>query len=278
MVFLRNGFLNRGAQLFFKWAITAIVGWGFEMKVETILRVFRRHIVAVLMLSLLPSLNAEAKGGGGGHSLGVVAGSISTEQEHINTLISRANTREGGISTGALNSAYEVGAFYGYRFDGSMIAFQLRPTFFYQSEDGAGASGKFEYSVIGFTFFPSLRLYPLENEFMKFFMQFGLGYGRANSQIKEGPNDVKFAGGAFGTLMGMGAEFCFSPSHCLSVEGNVRYLVIERNIASSVSGDFTTSANSVSQAEQKKEVEFDGSDLATRMSGIQFLLGYTFYF
>ncbi len=241
-------------------------------------RVAQQLIVVTMFIALVFSGNANAKGGAGGHSIGLVAGTISTEQEHMNTLISRANTREGGISTGSLNSAYEVGAFYGYRFDGSIIAMQLRPTFFYQAEDGAGASGKFEYSVVGFTFFPTLRIYPLENEFMKFYMQFGLGYGRANSQVKEGDNDVKFAGGAFGTTTGLGAEFCFSPSHCLSVEGNFRYLVVERNIASSVSGDFTTSANSISQAEKDKEVEFDGSDLATRMSGLQFLLGYTFYF
>ena len=41
----------------------------------------------------------------------------------------------------------------------------------YQKEDGTGSDGTYSYSVTGWTVFPMLRLYPLENEFMKFYMQ-----------------------------------------------------------------------------------------------------------
>lgn len=237
--------------------------------------------IVVVAIASIVSVHTFARGGGGGgmsgnNSIGLGVGTVDTSQEHMNTLIQRANTREGGITTGTLNRAYEGAAFYQYRFDGSIIALQLRPSFFYEAEDGTGASGKFEYSVIGFTVFPLLRIYPLENEFMKFYMQFGLGYGRANSVIREGPAEAKFSGGAFGTTMGLGAEFCFAPGHCLFTEGNYRYVVIERNMASSVTGTFAS--DSLSQAVQKEEVEWDRVDLQTRMAGLQFLFGYTFYF
>lgn len=214
--------------------------------------------------------------GGEGHSIGFKAGVVTTDQEHLNTLITRANTREGGISTGQLSSAYEAAAFYAYRFSGSIYQLQLRPSYFYQSEEGTGASGAHEYSVTGFTVFPIFRLYPLENDFMKFFMQIGLGYGRANTDIKEGSFTAKGAGGAFGSLVGLGAEFCFTENHCIDFEGNYRYLTMERNIATSVNG--TPGTGSLSQAGKDQELELDNTDLAARFTGLQFLMGYTMYF
>jgi hypothetical protein len=62
----------------------------------------------------------------------------------------------------------------------------------------------------------------------------------------------------------------------LDVEGNYRYLKIERNIVSSVSG--TPNATSVSQAVKDQELEADSTDLQVNMSGLLFQIGYTFYF
>lgn len=234
----------------------------------------------ILSFSTLIASPAFAVGGGGGNfQLGLSAGTINADQEHMNTLISRANTREGGISTGSLNNAYEAAGTFGYRFNGSIIALLFRPSFFYQKSEGTGSSGNFNYSNIGFTIFPIGRIYPLENEFMKFFMQFGLGYGRSNGSIEEGSAKAEFVGDAFGTVFGLGSEFCYAGTHCLVVEGNYRYLTIERNIATSVTGTFSsTSPASLSQAEIHKEIEMDSTDLHVKMSGLQFLLGYSFYF
>lgn len=224
--------------------------------------------------------SAIAKGGDGAMQIGLSAGIINTEQEHMNTLISRANTRVGGITTGALNTAYEGALHFGYRFSGSIITMMLRPSFFYQTSNGIGAGNDYKYSVTGFTVFPTLRIYPLENEFMKFFMQFGIGYGRGSSSIQEGDAKIDFAGDAFGTTMGLGAEFCYANTHCLVLEGNYRYLAMERNIATSASGTFDNAgANpSLTQAEIHREVEMDNTDFRTRMSGLQFMTGYTLYF
>lgn len=218
--------------------------------------------------------------GGGSHSIGFTAGLINANQDNMNTLISRANTREGGISTSQMNQAYEAGLFYGYRFSGTPFGLQLRPSFFYQVSKGTGASGNHNYSLTGFTFFPIGRLYPLENEFMKVYLQFGLGYGRLNGSIEEGTAKVDFAGGAYGTLLGLGSEFCFSPSHCMVAEGSFRYLTMERNISSSSTGTFSsdTARPSLSQSAQNREVELDSDDFATKMSGLMFMAGYAFYF
>lgn len=247
---------------------------------KTALRLISVYVAGSLLS--IPAAHAAYGGGGGGSGtmLGILAGITTTEQEHMNALITRANQREGGISTSSMNTAYEIAGQIGYRFSGSIYAALFRPSFLYQASKGTGASGDFNYSVTGFTVFPILRIYPLENDFMKFFMQVGLGYGRASSTIEEGSAKVDFAGDAFGTTMGMGAEFCIVASHCISAEGNYRYLKIERNLASSVSGTFSRDATSpsISQPAVNKEVEIDDADLAVRMSGLQFLLGYTYRF
>lgn len=233
-------------------------------------------LVALALLTLFAWTPAARAQKGGGHSLGINLALANAEQEHMNTLIQRANTREGGITTSALNQAYEASVHYGYRFSGSMIAILFRPSFVYQRSTGSGASGGFNYGVTGFTFFPMMRLYPLENNFMKFFMQFGLGYGRANSTIEEASAKVEMAGDAFGTLLGMGTEFCFKDTHCAIVEANYRYLLMERNIATSSQGTFTP--GSLTRSGKDQEVEMDDTDLAVRMSGLQFMLGYAFRF
>lgn len=211
-----------------------------------------------------------------GHAIGFNLGTVSATQNQMNDLIKRANAREGGISTGEMNSAYEVQAFYMYRFSNPLYALQIRPSYFYQVEEGSGASGGFNYSLTGFTVFPMLRLYPLENEFMKFYMQVGVGYGMINGEIQEGAAKVEFSGGAFGSVAGMGAEFCFNPSNCVSLEGNYRYLSFQRFSADSSTGTFA--ADSLTQYSEGSEIEMDNSDLSARMGGLIFMCGYTMWF
>lgn len=230
-----------------------------------------------LALTVLSSSLAHAKGGtGGGSSIGIQLGVTASSQEHMNTLIQRANSRVGGISTNSLNSAYEVSGTYGYRFDGSIIALLFRPSFFYAKADGSGGGQPYNYGVTGFTIFPMMRIVPLENDWLKFFMQVGVGYGRSNGSIEEGSAKVEFEGSAFGSQAGLGAEFCYTANHCATIEGNYRYLTMERNTVTSTSGTFAS--GSLSQNAAGQEVEMDGTDLAVRMSGLQFLVGYTYNF
>jgi opacity protein-like surface antigen len=220
-------------------------------------------------------------GGGGGYSLGINLGIVNSSQSQMNEMIKRANSSEGGISTSALNQAYEAALFFMYRFSGTMYAIQLRPSYYYQQENGSGAGGAYKYGVKGYTVFPIFRLYPLENEFMKFYLQIGLGYGRVNGSIIEnsktsGAASVDFSGGAFGSLTGLGAEFCLTANHCFSLEANYRYLTFDRLLADSSSGTFAS--NSLSQYGANQEVELDGEDLSVRMGGLIFMEGYTYWF
>ncbi|MCB0365162.1 MAG: outer membrane beta-barrel protein [Bdellovibrionaceae bacterium] len=243
-------------------------------------RVFRAF---VLMAALIGAGSAfAARGGGGGWSLGANIGITAADQKDLDTLVTRSNQRAGGITTGQLGNAWEGNGYISYRF-GGMTAIQLRIGFLYQNEDGSDTSGNnYEYGLFGFTIFPMFRFYLLEDTMIKFYTQLGLGWGSVSGDIKEGNNSVEFSGSALGYMGGIGAEFCFwSSSHCITVEGNLRILGVERLIADSVSGDFLAgppSPASLSQAQKGKEVELDGRDLGVTLSGIEGFIGYVFYF
>jgi hypothetical protein len=210
----------------------------------------------------------------GSHSFGAGFISSNPSQDDIDSLIERANTAAGGISTKSMGGAYEFMVHYQYKFKGSMFALQLRPAYFYQSTKGTGGGSNYNYVLSGFTLFPMFKLTPLENKFIKFYMQIGVGYGHLNGTIDEGPNSISFEGANFGGMAGVGSEFCFVDEHCLTVEGNMRYLPFDRNIASSVTG---TMAN-LTRADKKREVEIDDSDLKTTLSGFQGMIGYIYHF
>lgn len=237
---------------------------------------FLRKSMLYAVLSILvwafSAQTAFAAGGGGGHSMEFGLAILSAGQDDINTMIT--NARAGSAaSTSDMGSAYELFAQYQYRFSGTMFAMLFRPSYVMQSATGSGTGGSFDYKLSGFTVFPMFRMYPLENNFIKFFMQTGLGYGRLSGDITEGASSVAFAGGNFGAIGGLGVDFCFTPSHCVTIEGNLRYLPIERNIASSVTG-----SPGLSQATTNQEVEINGSDLKTTLSGIQGIVAYTLNF
>ncbi len=216
----------------------------------------------------------------GTFSLGFAAGITAADQGDMNELQSRANTREGGISTGQLGNAWEFAGIFQYRYSGSMLAIQLKPTYFFQSEDGKNAAGtSFEYGVSGWTIFPTAKFHMLESDTMKFYSQLAIGYGFASGTIKEedasgsGNATVEFSGGDLGYLAGLGAEFCFTKSHCIMVEGNYRFLKISRVTSDKSSGTFDS--DSISQS--SGEVEYDNKDLSINLSGIQGYIGYVFH-
>ncbi|MBL7543508.1 MAG: outer membrane beta-barrel protein [Bdellovibrionaceae bacterium] len=240
-----------------------------------------KRILFIILLSLsIVIFSAEdvfARGGGGsgGHALSFGLTTVSSDQKDINSIIDHVNATQGGVSTKTLTSAYDFFAQYTYRFSGSIFALAFRPSLFMQSGKGSGATvGDYSHSLTGYTFFPLLRIYPLENSFIRFYMQGGVGFGYLKGEVKQGESSVSYAGSNFGAQAGLGAEFCFTDNHCMSLEGNLRYLPIERNIADSVSGTPT----GFTQVQNSREVEYDQNDMATTMSGIQGVLAYTYNF
>jgi hypothetical protein len=208
--------------------------------------------------------------GGGDHGMQFGASLMTASQENLNTYLdSRTDARPKSLGAG-----YEFFFDYGFRFSSSIFALKFRPSYFMQSAEG----GNISTSMTGLTFFPFLRMYPLENNFMKFFLQVGIGYGRLSGSIKDSNStslETEFAGGAFGAMGGLGAEFCFTDSHCLTIEGNVRYLPIERNV---VSGGNGATAGSITQNTKGLELESYNADLGTSLSGIQGIIAYQMYF
>ena len=229
---------------------------------------------AVLLMALTGS-SALAAGGMGQIFFGANAGIVTTDQEDMNELKSRANARD-TVSASDLKNAWELGFELGYRFAGSMFAVSLRPSYFTQSTDGSGTSGSYKYSVSGFSVFPMFRIYPLESDLMRFYMQMGLGYGMATGKIREASASADFSGTGYGSMVGLGAEFLISDTHSLGVEGNMRYLSFERNTVDSRAGTFAT--DSLSQSGADQEVELDGRDFKTTMTGIVIMARYVFYY
>ncbi len=236
----------------------------------------RKFYVFAALLFALTSRQAFAYGGGMGQFfMGVNAGIVTTDQKDMNELKSRANARD-TVGAGDLSNAYEVGFELGYRFSGSIFAVSLRPSYFTQSTDGNGDSGSYKYSVSGFSVFPMFRIYPLENDMMRFYMQMGLGYGMSSGKIREASASADFSGTGYGTMVGLGAEFLLSDVHSFGVEGNMRYLSYERNTIDSRGGTFAD--DSLSQSNLDQEIEMDGRDLKTTMTGIVIMARYIFYY
>lgn len=235
----------------------------------------RKSMLSAVMCALVLAFSAQnafAIGGTGGHSMEFGLGLLTASQDDINSLIKTA--RAAGADTGDMGSAYELFGQYQYRFSGTIFAIAFRPSYVMQSATGSGGGNSYNYKLSGFTFFPMFRLYPLENSFIKFFMQTGLGYGSLSGDINAGGNSIAFNGSAFGAMGGLGVDFCFTPNHCLTIEGNIRYLPMERNVASSASG----TVPGLSQSASGQEVEIGGGDLKTTLSGIQGSLAYTLVF
>lgn len=226
------------------------------------------------------SFAAKKKGGkgafaGGSLSVGLGIAVATADQDGVNQLVQAAKTSN-GTTAGNLSSATEYMGHITFRFSNNLVALQIRPSYFMQDSTGSGSDGSYEYSLSGLSVFPLIRIIPLSNDLIDFYMQFGLGYGNLSGKIRNGARTVDFKGGNFGTQFGIGADFCFVPDHCFGIEGNYRYLPIPRNIVTSSNGALPSG---VTQATPDRELE-DASlnDVATKMSGISGSLMYTFNF
>lgn len=248
------------------------------MNKTSLLKIFSIFIFAFILSS--QSFAAKKKGGkgsfaGGSLSVGLGLGLTTTNQSGLNTMIGTSKTAVNS-STSNFSSGMEYIGFATFLFSNNFVAIQLRPTYFTQSTSGSGTDGSHSYDLSGYTVFPLVRIIPLSNDIIDFYMQFGLGYGKLNGSITNGARKAEFTGSNFGAQVGLGANFCIIPEHCFGIEGNYRYLPIERNIVSTATGGLPYGA---SQASADRELEdLNGSDVATSLSGISGILAYTYNF
>ncbi len=233
---------------------------------------FKSILPITVLLVLLGTNSALARGAAamGSQSIGLGAILTTPSQDDLDSHISTINSTQ-STSISKFGTGYEFYANYSYRFSGTMFELQFRPSYFMQSTSG----NSYNYSLAAVTFFPLLRVYPLENQYIHFYMQAGVGYGRLSGKLNQPSASVDFAGDAFGALAGLGAQFC-ADVHCFSVEGNLRYLPIVRSIAGSVSGTPVGFSGSTPTGDQ--ELEYNNSDLKTTLSGIQGVIGYSYMF
>ncbi len=231
--------------------------------------------LTIVCVSLLETQDALAAGGGG-MSLGVGISTVSASQDDMNGAIDDAVAA--GATVKNLGSAWDIYGDWTYRFSSSIFAIVFRPSYFTQSTDGSGPAGSYSYKLTGYTVVPIFRFYPLENSFIKFFMQTGIGYGSLNGEISAGGKSLDFKGSSFGAIGGIGVQFCFTPSHCMNVEGNLRYMPIERNLTTSGNCAAAGEIPGISQCGGDKEVERNNADLKTTLSGVQGIIGYSFNF
>ncbi len=222
----------------------------------------------VLLSTVLFSCLSSAYSGGGGsgdHAFSFGFGYAGASQSDLNSYSSAMSA-----SSAQLTSGYEFSVTYIYRFSSSMFALALRPS--YMTETGSG--GGVNNSVTGILFYPMLRLYPLENGFIHFYIQGGVGWGQLTGTSSFGANSVSYAGTDFGAMAGLGAEFCFTDHQCMVVEGDARYHAIPRSLVTSTTGNMGGGLSGTSS----HELEFNGLDVQNTLSGIQGILAYTLKF
>lgn len=212
-------------------------------------------------------------------SVGGFFGTVSSDQSQLNTLMDKANDRANGTGVKNLDSAYEASAYFQYRVDKSIWAFQFRPSYLFKGTDGSGGSGsldgKYEYDVSALIFAGLVKVYALESNYLRLYFLAGLNYGSMTTKIKEASFEAEASGSNLGFQFGTGLEVTLG-SHGILLEACVRKLAIERNIVDSTSG--TAESDSVSQYGKGDELEFRDEDLGTTLSGVQIQLGYAYYF
>ena len=250
----------------------------FKLLFPVLVFAFSLIALPTSVLALAKKRGAKSVLANGGFSMGFGVSLLSAEQNGLNSLISSAKAQApgGNDSTGDLSSGLEYSAQFTFHFSNDFLAIQLRPSYFTQSATGSGTDGDYSYNLTGFTIFPLVRIIPLSNDFISFYLQSGIGYGQLRGDISNGPRNISFVGSNFGIQVGLGAEFCLLPEHCFGVEGNYRYLPMQRNI---VRNSSTPAPYGVSQSVPDRELEdASGKDLATTMNGVSGTLNYTFNF
>ena len=232
---------------------------------KRLLQIFLLFILVSAFFTTAFSSQALATGMNGNHSLTLGLGLSTATQSDLNSWSSAQ-----GSGGGQLSSAYEYSLTYEYRFSSTMFAFEVRPSYFTESASGGGTNT----SLTGTLVYPMLRLYPLENSFIHFFLQAGVGWGQLSGTTTFGGNSVSYSGSAFGAIMGLGARFCFTDHQCMTIEGDARYNLIDRSIVSSAS---STSMGGL-QTPVGHELEYNSNDVGNTLSGIQGILQYNLMF
>lgn len=225
----------------------------------------KHWILASAIMAAIVGLSFESEAQrAGNHSLGFAVSLTGPSQDDVNSWVSSLNT----VGTKELSSGYEFLLDYQYRFDRTMFALLFRPSLLTQNASGGGVSS----SLSSFNLFPMFRIYPLENSFIQMFMQVGVGYGSVNLKLENNGISGTYSNAAFGAVAGLGVNFCFTANHCAVVEGNFRYLPIERleGTASGALGGNITQSNG--------ELEKNNVDLGVTLSGIQGIIGYRYTF
>lgn len=228
-------------------------------------------IVTVFTVLSTQAMAAKGRGAaiGGDSAIGLGIMSLSAEQSDLNYVADQINASTAGAAK-TMGSALEFYVQYVLRFSGSMFSLVFRPS--YMSQEGSGSTTTSK--ITAYTIFPLLRMTPLENSFIKFYLQGGVGYGQASGVLSNSGGKISYNGGAFGAIAGLGAEFCFTANHCMNIEGNARYLPIQRSVVDSGSGSIT----GISQGSTGRELEINNNDAQVTLSGIQGLIGYTYNF
>ncbi len=231
---------------------------------------------ALLSFFLATSVaNARGRSGGasgafsGESSIGIELSVGGPSQDDLNGVVDSINALQ-SRSTNKLGTSYEISVDYQSRLSGTIFAIQYRPSYFTQSATGSG----YDTKLVGMTFFPMLRLYPLENGFIHFFLQGGIGYGKLSGSMTGPFGSVNWSGESFGMQGGLGAEFMITDSQAIMLEGNLRYMPIQRNITSSTTG----TPSGFSQTAGGYELESNGTDTKTTLSGVYGVVGYRFIF
>ena len=231
-------------------------------------------LIRLLLVSISFTTIYASAAAQGGSRFGGFLGLAVNSQDDLEQLGKDAEASDNALSVESMGSGLELAGFYQYRFSGSMWALQFRPSYFMQSADGSGSSSSYEYSANAFTFFPIMKMYPLENSFIGLYMQLGIGFGMVFGDIKEATASTEYSGNSLGYLVGLGVDFCFFQNHCIALEANLRQLSFERLTADSHSGGL----GNLTQAQSGKEVEIDGRDLEVSLSGILTSVGYIYRF
>lgn len=216
--------------------------------------------ILLFMICLIPVFSF-ARGGGGGHSFDFGVGIATASQDDINTWATANSGQQ-------MSSGTEATFTYSYRFSSSMFALAFRPSYFSQQNSGTASA-----TLTGYTFMPILRVYALENNFIRFFLQLGMGGGGISGRISVPTGNANFNGGAFGAQAGLGADFCFTDTHCMSVEGNFRYMPIPRSLISSSTGTLGSGGMT-----STLELEKGGVDAQNSLTGVIGLIAYSIKF
>lgn len=252
---------------------------------KTIARIMSIPLIIAISLIFQSTANAarRSSGGSGGSFfngsvyLNLSFSTVGAAQDDINAVIKDYNSSvSGGITSSSISSGYEFNGSFIYRYSGTSYAMVMRPGYFWATSNGSGNGQDYNFKVTGTTAFLLFRLYPLENDFIKFYMQVGPGWGSTNTDLTLGTTTAQFTGSAFGGNAGLGVDFCFIPGHCMTIEGNVRYLPIERNTGTG--GNCTNSTTGFSQCGASGEIERSSKDFTTSLSGIIGTIGYTIMF